>query len=141
MTHRGPFQPRPFCDSVILCRGKETGTGCRRLEEREHGCSLQPTRRAEKGDLSSAPKRGSPVLRRAQQKACGEAQPLATGELRSLPDAAGIHEGSAGHTERRTVTVQQTLLGDGLYESSGEGLKAKPELQRSDLGPDLNHLS
>ena len=19
MTHRGPFQPRPFCDSVILC--------------------------------------------------------------------------------------------------------------------------
>ena len=27
MTHRGPFQPRPFCDSVILfgigCKGEE----------------------------------------------------------------------------------------------------------------------
>jgi len=22
MTHRGPFQPRPFCDSVILCTGE-----------------------------------------------------------------------------------------------------------------------
>ena len=21
MTHRGPCQPRPFCDSVILCAG------------------------------------------------------------------------------------------------------------------------
>jgi len=22
MTHRGPFQPLPFCDSVILCKTK-----------------------------------------------------------------------------------------------------------------------
>lgn len=57
-----------------------------------------------------------------------------------LPDATGVHKGTTSHTfiQKMTSTVQQKLLEDGWYEICREGLKLKPELQRSDLGTDLN---
>lgn len=107
------------------------------------GVSYSLQRRAKKGDLRLALKKGCPVLRRSQQKARREQQLLITGELHTLPDATGIHKGTASHPfiQKISSTVWQKLLEDGLCESNREGLKLKPELQRSDLGPDLNLLS
>jgi len=47
MTHRGPFQPLLFCDSVILrCLRREAGTGSLGTRRQLLGVSLLPPRTA-----------------------------------------------------------------------------------------------
>jgi len=52
MTHRGPFEPPPFCDSVILGpRCLESGWRPRVWESREQA----PARHGNKGEVLAAP--------------------------------------------------------------------------------------
>jgi len=110
VTHRGPFQPLPFCDSVILCPSARPLATWERHHQHEspantlpawaHAMQSSPAQRVKgfKGHRDRPPNHFNPT---------GRQQPKCTSLLGSPGDApVGVVDGHGGGTHIRPPSSQ-----------------------------------